>query len=42
MERFPDLPMFQGINAPSRIELDLYDLEVEGKLPSDLRGDSPC
>jgi carotenoid cleavage dioxygenase-like enzyme len=38
MDKFPDLPMFQGVNAPSRIELDLYDLEVEGRLPSDLRG----
>ena len=38
MEKFPDLPMFQGINAPSRIEVDLHDLEVEGELPRDLRG----
>ena len=38
MEKFPDLPMFQGINAPSRIEVDLHDLEVEGELPRELRG----
>jgi len=38
MEKFPDLPMFQGINAPSRIEIDLHDLEVEGELPRELRG----
>jgi carotenoid cleavage dioxygenase len=30
--------MFQGINAPSRIEVDLHDLEVEGELPADLDG----
>ena len=38
MDRFPDLMMFQGINAPSRIEVDLHDLEVEGALPRDIRG----
>jgi carotenoid cleavage dioxygenase len=38
MTRFPDIPMFQGINAPSRIEVDLRDLEVEGELPADLDG----
>lgn len=27
---FPKLPMFEGINAPSRIEVDIHDLEVEG------------
>jgi carotenoid cleavage dioxygenase-like enzyme len=36
--RFPDVPMFQGINAPSRIEVDLNDLEVDGEIPSDLNG----
>jgi carotenoid cleavage dioxygenase-like enzyme len=35
---FPDIPMFQGINAPSRVELDLNDLEVDGDLPRDLNG----
>jgi carotenoid cleavage dioxygenase len=38
MPRFPDIPMFQGINAPSRIEVDISDLEVDGELPADLRG----
>ena len=36
--RFPDIPMFQGINAPSRVELDLHDLEVDGEIPRDLNG----
>jgi len=30
--------MFQGINAPSRIEVDLHDLEVDGELPRHLDG----
>ena len=38
MVQFPDIPMFQGINAPSRIEVELNDLEVEGLLPQDLDG----
>ena len=33
--RFPDTPTFQGINAPSRIEVDLHDLEVEGEMRAD-------
>ena len=36
--RFPALPMFAGINAPSRIEIDLGDLEFDGALPQDLAG----
>lgn len=38
MPRFPDIPMFQGINAPSRIEVDLSDLEVLGEIPAALHG----
>lgn len=38
MTKFPDIPMFQGINAPSRIEVDVHDLEVDGRVPSDLDG----
>lgn len=38
MTHFPDIPMFQGINAPSRIEVDLRDLETEGAFPADLDG----
>ena len=30
MEKFPDLPMFQRVSAPSRIEVDLHDLERWG------------
>ena len=36
--RFPDIPMFRGVNAPSRIEVDLDDLEVDGVIPRDLDG----
>ena len=36
--KYPDIPMFRGVNAPSRIEVDLNDLEVEGELPKDLDG----
>jgi len=38
MPRFPDIPMFQGISAPSRIELELHDLEADGEIPGDLQG----
>ncbi|MFM0229653.1 carotenoid oxygenase family protein [Paraburkholderia sediminicola] len=36
--RFPDIPTFRGFNAPSRVESDIFDLEVEGDLPADLNG----
>jgi carotenoid cleavage dioxygenase len=38
MPKFPDIPMFRGIQAPSRIELDLHDLEADGEIPGDLAG----
>jgi carotenoid cleavage dioxygenase len=38
MAKFPKLPMFEGINAPSRIEVDIHDLEVDGDIPDDLDG----
>jgi len=38
MPRFPDIPMFQGIQAPSRIELDLHDIEADGDIPRELNG----
>jgi carotenoid cleavage dioxygenase-like enzyme len=38
MAKFPKLPMFEGSNAPSRIEVDIHDLEVEGDIPTDLKG----
>jgi carotenoid cleavage dioxygenase-like enzyme len=37
-QRFPDTPTYTGFNAPSRIEGAVFDLEVEGELPSDLAG----
>jgi len=38
MPKFPDIAMFRGIQAPSRIELDLHDLECDGEIPSELTG----
>ena len=38
MVKFPDLPMFAGVNAPSRIEADVENLEVTGELPPELDG----
>jgi carotenoid cleavage dioxygenase-like enzyme len=38
MTRFPDIAMFQGIHAPSRIEVDVHDLEVSGEIPRELEG----
>lgn len=35
---FPDLPVFRGYQAPSRIEADISQLEVLGNLPPELRG----
>jgi len=36
--RFPDTPTFAGVNAPSRIEVDVDDLEVEGGIPPEIEG----
>jgi carotenoid cleavage dioxygenase len=36
--QFPITPHYSGFNAPSRLESDLYDLEVEGEIPADLHG----
>ena len=38
MSTFPELPMFAGVNAPSRIEADINDLEVTGEIPPDING----
>jgi carotenoid cleavage dioxygenase len=38
MPKFPDIPMFQGIQAPSRIEVDLHDVEVNGETPREIHG----
>ena len=37
--RFPDIPIYQGFGAPSRLEADLRDCEViYGEVPKDLNG----
>jgi carotenoid cleavage dioxygenase-like enzyme len=36
--RFPDLLIYRGYSAPVRIEGDVYDLEVDGEIPSTLNG----
>lgn len=36
---FPDSPSFSGHNAPSRVECDIFDLEVGGDLPEEIAGD---
>jgi carotenoid cleavage dioxygenase-like enzyme len=38
MSSFPDVPMFAGVNAPSRIEADVNDLEVSGEIPREIDG----
>jgi carotenoid cleavage dioxygenase len=35
---FPDQLIYRGYAAPSRIEADVYDLEVEGEIPAVLNG----
>ena len=35
---FPKTIAFAGYNAPSRVEADIFDLEIEGELPRELRG----
>jgi carotenoid cleavage dioxygenase-like enzyme len=36
--RWPDTNAFRGFFAPSRIEADVFDLEVEGTIPGELHG----
>jgi carotenoid cleavage dioxygenase len=38
MNKFPDLPIYTDFNTPSRMEVDIYDLEVEGEIPADING----
>jgi carotenoid cleavage dioxygenase len=38
MSKFPATPMFAGVNAPSRIEADIGDLEVVGEVPREIDG----
>ena len=35
---FPNIAAFSGYDAPTRLEADVYDLEVSGKLPKELKG----
>lgn len=35
---FPDTTSFTGYNAPSRIEADIFDLEIHGELPAQING----
>jgi carotenoid cleavage dioxygenase len=35
---YPDTNAFRGFFAPSRIEADVYDLEVDGEVPPELNG----
>ena len=35
---FPKTIAFAGYNAPSRVEADIFDLEIEGELPAGLKG----
>jgi carotenoid cleavage dioxygenase-like enzyme len=36
--KFPDLIVYRGYSAPVRMEGDVYDLEVEGRIPEGLNG----
>ena len=36
--KFPDTMDFSGFNAPSRVECDIYDLIVEGRIPEEING----
>lgn len=38
MKSFPPLPIYTGFNTPQRMEVDIYDLEVEGEVPDQLDG----
>lgn len=36
--KFPDILVYRGYSAPVRIEGEVYDLEVEGRIPAGLNG----
>ena len=38
MAKFPASPSYTGFHAPSRLEVDLHDLEIEGEVPKDING----
>nr|ARQ83690.1 carotenoid cleavage oxygenase [Sphingobium yanoikuyae] len=35
---FPDDPIYRGFDAPGRVEANVFDLEVEGRVPPELDG----
>ncbi|OMQ16740.1 hypothetical protein A7K94_0200620 [Modestobacter sp. VKM Ac-2676] len=35
---FPRTPTFTGINRPNRIEADIHDLQIDGRIPPELTG----
>ncbi len=35
---FPETLSFSGYNAPSRVEADVFDLEIHGELPAEISG----
>ncbi len=35
---FPQTMDFTGYNVPSRVEADIYDLIVDGKIPDEING----
>ncbi|MDN4985938.1 MULTISPECIES: hypothetical protein [Bradyrhizobium] len=37
-KRFPDDPIYHGFDAPGRVEAHVFDLDVEGRIPTDLDG----
>lgn len=37
-KKFPNIPEFTGLYKPSRVECDIFDLEIEGKVPDELNG----
>jgi len=36
--RFPDDPIYRGFDAPGRVEANVFDLEVDGRIPAELDG----
>lgn len=38
MNSYPDLPAYTGFNTPSRMEVDICDLEIDGQVPTELNG----
>jgi carotenoid cleavage dioxygenase len=36
--KFPNTPVFQTFNAPSRLEGDIFDLEISGTIPQEING----